>query len=93
MSNKSPKIKPLGKLVLVKTKENSETEIEGFIHPSTTEEGLLKRAIVVAIGDSDEIKVKVGDTVVIPRNLRNEIKIDGVKHNILHNDELLAVEQ
>lgn len=85
-------ITPLNSLVLVRQIESQEKLENGLVMPTTIQDG-LKRGIVVAIGDKKIPKNLVpGVTVIIPTELRNEIKIDDVKHNLLHVEEILAIE-
>ena len=42
-------------------------------------EGEEQTAEVVAVGDSDEVKVSVGDVVVLAKYSRTEVKVEGEK--------------
>jgi co-chaperonin GroES (HSP10) len=87
------KIRPIGPLVLVKLAPKVEQDLGNLIMPATSDEG-LKRAIIVDYGTKDiPEQIEVGKTVVVPKNLRNELDIDGVKHYLLPIEEILAIER
>jgi co-chaperonin GroES (HSP10) len=89
----SRNIKPLGSLILVKPITSVEQELDGLVMPTTSLDEGLKRAEVVDVGDKDiPDTLKSGTIVIVPPALRNEIKINGVKHNLLHIEEILAIE-
>jgi chaperonin GroES len=91
-------IKPLSDRVLLKRCEPAETVKGGIIIPDTAKEKPME-AEVVAIGEgkfSDEGKrvpmtVKVGNKVLIGKYTGTEVKIEGIDHVIVREDEILAV--
>jgi chaperonin GroES len=91
-------IKPLYDRVLVKRCEPAETVKGGIIIPDTAKEKPME-AEVVACGDgkfSDDGKrvpmtVKVGNKVLIGKYTGTEVKIEGIDHVIVREDEILAV--
>ena len=46
---------------------------------------------MVAIGESDKIKVKPGQQIVYTRYGGTDIKIAGVEYSIVKNEDILAV--
>ena len=91
-------IKPLYDRVLLKRMEAEETVKGGIIIPDTAKEKPMK-AEVVAAGDGkfDErgsrmpMTVRPGDKVLIGKYSGTEVKIDGVEHVIVREDEILAI--
>ena len=91
-------IKPLYDRVLLKRSEPAETVKGGIIIPDTAKEKPME-AEVVAVGDgkfSDKgervpMSVKVGNKVLIGKYTGTEVKIEGIDHVIVREDEILAV--
>ena len=87
----SMKIIPLGSRVLIRPVEEQTRTSTGIYIPETAKEK-PQTGEVKAIGDEeDEIKVKVGQTVLFPKYTGTEIKIDGVEHIIMDSDDVLAI--
>ena len=91
-------ITPLYDRVLLKRVDPAETVRGGIIIPDTAKEKPME-AEVVAVGEgkfSDEGKripmsVKAGNKVLIGKYSGTEVKLDGVDHVIVREDEILAV--
>ena len=83
-------IKPLGERILVKIKTSEEKTSGGIVIPQTAQEK-TQEGIVVSIGDSPEIKVKKGDTIIYDKYAGTQIKIDDKDHLILKVEDVLAV--
>jgi chaperonin GroES len=91
-------IKPLYDRVLLKRSEPAETVKGGIIIPDTAKEKPME-AEVVAVGDgkfSDKgerlpMSVKAGNKVLIGKYTGTEVKIEGVDHVIVREDEILAI--
>ena len=91
-------IKPLYDRVLLKRSEPAETVKGGIIIPDTAKEKPME-AEVVAVGEgkfSDEGKripmsVKAGNKVLIGKYTGTEVKIEGIDHVIVREDEILAI--
>ena len=91
-------ITPLYDRVLLKRVDAAETVRGGIIIPDTAKEKPME-AEVVAVGEgkfSDEGKripmsVKAGNKVLIGKYSGTEVKLDGVDHVIVREDEILAV--
>lgn len=84
------KIQPLGSRVLIKPQESEMQTSTGIYIPETAKEK-PQTGEVVAIGDDEEIKVKVGQKVMYPKYTGTEIKIGGIEHIIMDADDLLAI--
>jgi len=91
-------IKPLGNRVLVKRVEVLETTSGGIMIPTLFQEKSTE-AVVVAVGPGtyledgtvQPLEVKVGDKVMLNKYSGNELKIEGVEHMLIKEDEILAV--
>jgi chaperonin GroES len=92
------KIRPLSDRIVVKRLDQEEKTKGGIIIPDTAKEKPLE-ALVVAVGNGKTLKngkvraldVKAGDRVLIGKYSGNEVKLDGVEHVILSEDDVLAV--
>ena len=84
------KIIPLGDRVLLKAKE-AETKTAGglFIHQTAQEKTQI--ATVVAVGDDESIKVKVGQQVLHDKYAGTQIKDNGEDFLILGAGDILAI--
>ncbi|MBN1849741.1 MAG: co-chaperone GroES [Deltaproteobacteria bacterium] len=92
------KIKPLNDRVLVLRIEEEEKTSGGIIIPDTAKEKPQEgKIIAVGPGKMDEagnrtpMDVKKGDRVLFGKYAGNEIKIDGVEHLIMREDDILGV--
>lgn len=83
-------IKPLADRVLIEPTAAETKTASGLYIPDTAKEKPLQGK-VVAIGDSDEINVKVGDTVIYARYSGVEISQDGINYLIMPVKEVLAI--
>ena len=70
------KLKPLGARALVKMVESEEQTASGIVLPDTAREK-PQTAEVVTVGDSEEVKVSVGDVVVLAKYSGTEVMIEG----------------
>jgi len=92
------KIRPLGDRVVIKRLESEEKTKGGIIIPDTAKEKPIEGK-VVAVGNGKVQKngkvralaVKEGDRVLIGKYAGTEVKLDGVEHVIMGEDEILAV--
>ena len=80
---------PLGDRVLVKAKALEEKTASGLFIPQTAQEK-TQIAKVVAIGDDDTIKVKVGDEIIHDKYAGTAIKDGNDEYLILNNADILA---
>ncbi len=89
---KKVNVSPLGENVLVSfEKPEKKTESGIFLPENASEDRSSKRGKVVAIGESDKIKVKPGQQIVYTRYGGTDIKIAGVEYSIVKNEDILAV--
>jgi len=92
------KVRPLQDRVIVKRIAEEEKSRGGIIIPDTAKEKPGEGEVVaVGSGKANEkgqvrpLDVKKGDRVLFGKYSGNEIKVDGVEHIILREDEILGV--
>jgi len=83
------RIEPLGDRVLVKVIEEASRTASGILLPETAKEK-PQRGEVVAVGDGEEIPVKMGDQVLYAKYSGTEIRLNGTEHLILDVGDILA---
>jgi chaperonin GroES len=92
------KIRPLQDRLVVKRLDENETTKGGIIIPDSAKERPLQGE-VLAVGSGKRLEdgtlvkldVKKGDRVLFGKYAGTEIKLDGVEHLILREDEVLGV--
>jgi chaperonin GroES len=92
------KVKPLQDRILIKRVEEESKTKGGIIIPDSAKEK-PQEGKVVAVGPGKvtdngtrvATEVKVGDTILFGKYSGTEIKVDGVEHLILREDDILAV--
>lgn len=92
------KIRPLQDRVIVKRLEEEAKTKGGIIIPDTAKEKPME-GLVVAVGkgktadDGKLIKldVKAGDRILFGKYAGTEVKIDGVEHLIMREDDILGI--
>ena len=92
------KIRPLNDRVLVVRIEEEEKTSGGIIIPDTAKEKPQEGKVIAAgPGKFDDngkrmpLGVKEGDRVLFGKYAGNDIKIDGVEHLIMREDDILAI--
>jgi chaperonin GroES len=92
------KIGPLNDMVLVIGIVEKEKTTGGIIIPDTAKEKPQEgKVVAVGPGKRDEngkripLEVKKGDRVLFGKYAGNEIKIDGVEHLIMTEDDILGI--
>ena len=92
------KLRPLNDRVLVLRVDNEEKTSGGIIIPDTAKEKPQEGKIVaVGPGKRDDDgkrtppEVKEGDRVLFSKYAGTEIKIDGVEHLIMREDDILGI--
>ncbi len=92
------KFKPLNDRVLVKRLEVEEKTAGGLYIPDTAKEKPSRGEIVAAgpgkvdsNGKRIELEVKVGDSVLFSKYAGTEVKIEGVEHLIMREEDILAI--
>lgn len=84
-----PKIQPLGTRVLIKPLEQEAKTASGLYFPETAKEK-PQTGLVIAIGDSEEIRLKVNDRVLFPKYTGTEFKLDGEEYLLMECSDVLA---
>ena len=93
------KIRPLQDRLLVKRLDDVEEKTKGgIIIPDTAKEKPQQGKVVAVgkgkVGDDGKITpldVRAGDTVLFGKYSGSEIKLDGVEHLIMREDDVLGV--
>jgi len=92
------KIRPLADRILVKRLEEKEEVRGGIIIPDSAKEKPQEcKVIAVGPGKVDDagnrvpLEVKKGDRILMGKYSGTEVKIDGVEHLIMREDDVLAV--
>jgi chaperonin GroES len=92
------KIRPLGDRILVLRVQEEEKTSGGIIIPDTAKEKPQEgKVAAVGPGKTGEkgeripMTVKAGDRILFGKYAGNEIKIDGVEHLIMHEDDILGI--
>jgi chaperonin GroES len=92
------KFKPLGDYVLVSHTKEEEKTSGGIIIPDTAKEKPQEGTVIAAgpgrrIKDGNRIAVEVkkGDKVLFGKYAGTEIKLDGVDHIIMREDEIFCI--
>lgn len=91
------KLTPLHDRVLVKRLDSEDKTAGGLYIPDTAKEK-PSRGEIVAVGPGKAYKdkvvpmtVKVGDTVLFNKYAGSEVKVDGVEHLMMREDDILAL--
>jgi len=92
------KVKPLNDRVLVVRVEEEQKTAGGIIIPDTAKEKPMEGRVVAAgPGKVDEkgqriaMELRTGDRVLFAKYAGTEIKIDGVDHLFMRQDDILGV--
>ncbi len=92
------KVRPLHDRILVRRVAEEEKTAGGIIIPDSAKEKPAEgEVIAVGSGKANEkgvvrpLDVKTGDRILFGKYSGNEIKIEGVEHLILREDEILGV--
>jgi chaperonin GroES len=98
--NKEPvmKLKPLDDRVIIKQSEAEEKTSGGIYLPETAKEKPQIGKIIAAgpgkileNGKRNKMSVKKNDEVIYAKYLGNEVEIDGEKHVILRESDILGI--
>jgi chaperonin GroES len=92
------KIRPLQDRVIVKRLEEEQTTKGGIIIPDSAKEKPIEGEVVAVgngkVNDDGSVRavdVKKGDRVLFGKYAGTEVKLDGVEHLILREDDILGV--
>ena len=83
------KIQPMGARILVKPLEQEAKTTSGLYIPETAKEK-PQTGLVVAVGDDEEIKLKVNDKILFAKYTGTEFKMDGVEYLLMECGDVLA---
>ena len=92
------KIRPLQDRIIVKRVEEEEKTKGGIIIPDTAKEKQIEGK-VIAVGNGKVLEdgkvrpldIKAGDRVLFSKYAGTEIKLDGVEHLIMREEDILGV--
>ncbi len=87
-NGKAP-IQPLGARVLIKPLDQQTRTASGILLPETAKEK-PQTGLVIAIGDDEDIKVKVGDKVLFAKYTGTEFKHNGEEYLLMDNGDVLG---
>ena len=89
------KLKPLNDRVLVKRLESEEKTAGGLYIPDTAKEKPSKGEVgpgkIAENGSRVDMAVKKGDAVLFNKYAGTEIKLDGVDHLVMREEDILAI--
>jgi chaperonin GroES len=92
------KVRPLNDRILVKRLEEEEMTKGGIIIPDSAKEKPAEGEVIAVgkgkindKGDRIKLDVKVGDCVLFSKYGGTDVKIDGVDHLIMREDDILAI--
>ncbi|MDE5978699.1 MAG: co-chaperone GroES [Muribaculaceae bacterium] len=87
------KLKPLADRVLIQPTPAEETTLSGIIIPDSAKEKPLKGTVIAAGKGSkdEEMILKEGDKVLYGKYAGTEIELDGEKHLIMRQADVLGV--
>ena len=92
------KIRPLNNRVLVIREEEEQKTVGGIIIPDTAKEKPQRGKVVSAgpgkVGEDGKrtpLEVKSGDRILFSKYAGTEIKIDGVEHVFMKEDDILSI--
>lgn len=83
------KIQPMGARVLIQPLEQEGKTSSGLFLPDTAKEK-PQTGLVVAVGDDEEIKLKVNDRVLFAKYTGTEFKMDGQEYLLMECGDVLA---
>ncbi len=84
-------VRPLGENVLIQPQKPEAQTAAGIFLPETASDERSQMGTVVAIGESDKITVKAGQTVLFKRYGGEEVTVDGEDYLVASYKDILAV--
>ena len=92
------KLRPLSDRILVKREEEETKTAGGILIPDNAKEKPIT-ALVIAVGNGKTLAdgtvrapdVRVGDKVLFSKYSGTEVKVEGVEHLILREDDVLGI--
>ncbi len=86
---KTINLQPMGTRVLIQPLEQESKTASGLLLPETAKEK-PQSGLVVAVGDDEEVKLKVNDKVLFAKYSGTEFKLDGTEYPLLESSDVLA---
>ena len=83
------KIQPLGIRVVIKPLEQEAKTASGLYIPESAKEK-PQTGLIVAVGDDEEITLKVDDVVIYAKYTGTEVKLEGIDYLIMEYGDVLA---
>ena len=91
-------LKPLGDRIVVKVVNREEKTKGGIVLPDTAKEKPTEGEVmaigtgkVLENGQKLPLEVKVGDRIIFSKYAGTEVKLDGVDHLVMREDDILAI--
>lgn len=84
------KIMPLGDRLVLKKIEEKETRLASGLYIPESAKEKSQIGEVIAVGDDDKIKVKVGDRVLYDKYSGSEVEVDNEKYLVIQYKDILA---
>ncbi|HLN18542.1 MAG TPA: co-chaperone GroES [Patescibacteria group bacterium] len=88
---KNINVRPLGENVLVSVEKEPTRTKSGLVLPQKNSKEHPQEGIIIAVGDSEKIKVKKGQKVIFAKYSGSEIKISEDDYLIIKNEDILAI--
>lgn len=92
------KIRPLQDRIIVKRIEEEEKTKGGIIIPDTAKEKPMEGEVIAVgkgkileNGKKQSLEVKAGDRILFGKYAGTEVKIDGVEHLIMREEDVLGI--
>ncbi|HAJ36744.1 MAG TPA: co-chaperone GroES [Chloroflexi bacterium] len=89
VNGNKPGIEPLGARVLLKPVEQEDRTSSGLYLPETAKEK-PQMAVVIAVGDDEDIKLKVDDKVLFAKYSGTEVSYQGQTYLLMDVSDVLA---
>lgn len=87
--SKKLNLQPMGIRVLIQPLEQESKTSSGLLLPETAKEK-PQTGLVVAVGDDEDVKLKVNDKVLFAKYSGTEFKLDGIDFLLLESSDVLA---
>jgi chaperonin GroES len=87
--NSNIAIQPLGARVLVKPLEQEDRTRGGLYLPETAKEK-PQTGRIIAVGDDEDLKLKVEDKVLFAKYSGTEVAFDGISYLLMDANDILA---
>lgn len=88
---KKIQVRPLGENVLISPIKSDKKTDAGIFLPDSASQERPQEGIVIALGDSKNIKVKRNQKVIFNRYGGTEVKIAEEEYLIIKNEDVLAI--